>query len=85
MKTNQLTVIGNGIQIPFLTRGMECFRHFEIDPRVKSNPRLRTPGLRAESGTGRHAECGVEAIMSGEETGSVVMAAFQDDRPASSS
>lgn len=64
---------------------MECFRHFEIDPRDKSNPRLRTQDPRAESGTGRHAECGVEAIMSGEETGSVVMAAFQDDRPASGS
>jgi len=64
---------------------MGCFRQFEFDPRDRSNPRLRTPGLRAKSGTGRHAECGVEAIMSGEETGAVVMAAFQDDRPASSS
>ena len=64
---------------------MECFRQFEFDSRDRSNPRLRTQGPRTESGTGRHSECGVEAIMSGEETGSVVTAAFQDDRRASGS
>jgi hypothetical protein len=64
---------------------MGCFRQFEFDPRDRSNPRLRTEGPRAESGTSRQAECGVEAIMSGEETGSIVTAAFQDDRRASGS
>ena len=61
------------------------FRHSEIDSRDKINPRLRTQGPRAESGRGRHEEYSVEAIVSGEETGSVVMAALRDDRPVSGS
>ena len=51
---------------------------------------LRAP--RADSGSSRHEECGVgaepggiEAIMSSEEAGSVVTAAFHDDRRASGS
>jgi len=51
---------------------------------------LRAP--RADSGSRRHKEYGVgaelggvKAILSGEEAGSVAIAAFQHDRPASGS